>query len=152
METTENDGLGDDELTPKEYLQQVYKLDEEVSSLLNEYEKSEKITLSASKLKQVMADSNKISNPTEDTFFQRIEYSSDLLYKTDCLVNLKIQISNEIDQIQDRILRILLRERYISSKSWKDIAVVLNYDLRHIHRLHKEALEEFEIMFPEKFK
>lgn len=139
-------------MTPKEYLQQVYKLDEEVNSLLNEYEKSESITLSASKLKQVIADSNEISNPTEDTFFQRLEYGSDLLYKTDCLVKLKIQISNEIDQVHDRTFRILLRERYISSKGWKDIAVSLNYDLRHIHRLHKEALEEFAIMFPEKFK
>lgn len=137
-------------MTPKEYLQQVYKLDEEVKSILNEYEKSSIINLSSSKFKQIMVDSSQVSNPTEDIIFNRYEYGNDILKKANDLFNLKMRISSEIDVIDKRVYRVLLRERYINSQSWGKISELMHYEPKYIYELHGKALEHFKEVHPEK--
>lgn len=139
-------------MTPKEYLGQIYNLDQEIKTLQNEYEISVDTVLSSSKLKQIVSDAGQTSNPTGDLVMKRYEYATDLLKKTNELIHLKIQISTEIDLLLDRKHRVILKERYLNSNSWKLIAFNLSYDLSHVHRLHREALEEFCTIFPEKFK
>lgn len=137
-------------MTPKEYLQQIYKIDEEIKAKTNEYEKSRIVTLSSSKLKQVMVDSSQVSNPTEDVVFKRYEYGNDILQKANELLDLKIKISAEIDEVDDRIYRIILRERYINSQPWNDIRDLLDYDLGYLFELHGKALLCFKECHPDK--
>lgn len=139
-------------MTPKEYLQQVFNVNKEVESLLNEYDKSNIVNLSASKLKKVVVDSKEVSNPTEDTILKRYEYGSNILEKVHELTNLKIKISGEIDELEERNYRILLRERYLNCSGWLDIAEHMNYDPSWIYRMHGDALEAFEEKHQEIFE
>lgn len=137
-------------MTPKEYLQQVYKIDEEIKSKINEYDKSHIVNLSASKLKQIMTDSSQVSNPTEELVFKRYEYGSDILTKANELLDLKMKISSEIDMIDKRVYRVLLRERYINSRSWNEISEQMCYDRIYVYEIHGKALEYFKEYHPDK--
>lgn len=139
-------------MTPKEYLQQIYNLDREVDSLLNEYDKSMIVNLSASKLKQIVVDSSQVSNATQDTVLKRYEYGNDILNKANELIDLKIKISSQIDQLEERNYRMLLRQRYINCNGWLEVADFMNYDPSWIYRMHGDALIASEEQHPELFK
>ena len=51
------------------------------------------------------------------------------------------EVIGTIGKITDGTLHTLLYERYINGKTWKQIAVVMNYSYQHIvHYLHPKAL------------
>ena len=41
--------------------------------------------------------------------------------------------------------QLILEKRYISGKSWPEIAVDLGYKMRHLYKLHDEALAAVKI-------
>lgn len=49
-----------------------------------------------------------------------------------------------IDGVADSRLQLLLRLRYLSGKEWEEIADSLHFCLRHVYRLHKQALDVIE--------
>ena len=46
-----------------------------------------------------------------------------------------------IEKVKDPLQRQLLQMRYIDAEEWEAICYRLGYSWRHIHRMHKEALE-----------
>ena len=54
--------------------------------------------------------------------------------------NAKERLERAIDNIEDVRYKTVLFGRYIDRKKWEQIAVDMNYYIRHIHRLHEEAL------------
>lgn len=61
------------------------------------------------------------------------------------LVILRKDIENKIEAVDNRILRNILRDRYLYDKTWEEIAYVNGYTWRHVYRLHEKALDEIEI-------
>lgn len=53
-------------------------------------------------------------------------------------------IDNLIEQVRSDRERELLRLRYIKLRTWEEIADALMYDVRHIHRIHGEALQSVQ--------
>ena len=47
-------------------------------------------------------------------------------------------------QLEDERHRVILRERYINGLSFREIAKIVGYTERHLHRIHGEALVEFQ--------
>jgi len=60
-------------------------------------------------------------------------------------INLRNEIEEKIQNIDDELLIELLYEKYIFGKTLEEIALILNYSKRHIERLHIKALEKLEI-------
>lgn len=58
---------------------------------------------------------------------------------------LRIEIEEKINNVEDELLCELLFEKYILGRTLEDISVILNYSKRHIERLHIKALEKFEM-------
>ncbi len=58
---------------------------------------------------------------------------------------LRLEIEEKINNVDDELLCELLFEKYILGKTLEDISVILNYSKRHIERLHIRALEKFEM-------
>lgn len=54
--------------------------------------------------------------------------------------NAKEKLEIAINDVKDIRYRTVLFGRYIERKKWEQIAVDMNYYIRHIHRLHEEAL------------
>lgn len=64
--------------------------------------------------------------------------------KIDELYQVKNEIFDVIEQLQDSRERIALRVYYIDMKSWEQVAVDLNYTWRQTMRIRKTALERVE--------
>jgi len=59
--------------------------------------------------------------------------------------NLRIEIENIINEIDDDLLVEILFQKYIFGKTLEEISLILNYSKRHIERLHIKALEKIKI-------
>ena len=137
-------------MTPKEYFEQVFDLDKEVKSKQQERDAIRGTVLGATTWEDNPSFSNQFHSTTENMMLKLDDCSSQINEAVDRLVDLKMQLSTEIDQVEDRRYRIVLRERYIRCKSWAEIAIEQNYDKRYIYELHGYALSEFKREFPDK--
>ena len=65
------------------------------------------------------------------------EISADMLQ----LINLKREITETINKVENDEYKTILEKRYLCWLTWEQIAVDLNYSVMHIHRMHGEALK-----------
>ena len=63
--------------------------------------------------------------------------------KQECL-NVKIGIENKITDMEDGIECDILRKRYLEDKKWEEICVEIGYSWMQTHRLHSNALKNFD--------
>ena len=138
-------------MTPKEYFEQVFDLDKEVESKQLERDAIRATVLGATAWEDNPSFSNQFHSTTENMVLKLDDYSNDINQLIDELVDLKMQLGTEIDQLEDRRYRIVLRERYIRCKEWADISIQQNYVKRYLYELHNDALVAFAKEFPDKF-
>ena len=53
------------------------------------------------------------------------------------------RITDRIDKMEDERYKQVLFSRYVIGETWEQIAVEMNFFIRHIYRLHGEALKEY---------
>lgn len=53
-------------------------------------------------------------------------------------------IEDLVCALEEEVLRQMLLLRYVQQLSYQDISLVLGYSLRHIHRLHLDAMARLE--------
>lgn len=138
-------------MTPKEYFEQVFDLDKKVQSKVNERDAIMGTLTGATVMQDDVSFSNQFHSTTESAALKLMEYSDQANEYVDKLVDLRIQMSKELDQLEVHNHRMVLRERYLCSKRWEEIAVEQSFDLRWVHRLHGRALKEFEEVHADKF-
>ena len=129
-------------MTPKEYLNQAYWLDRRIDSKL---EQLSALRDTATKTTAVM-DGEVVSHTRnihslQDVIAKIIDMQEEINSDIDALVDLKRDIVRTIKGIENPEYQTLLELRYLCFKRWEEISVVMNYNLRHIYRLHDEALE-----------
>ena len=54
------------------------------------------------------------------------------------------RIAKQIESVEDERYRTILHDRYVLCRKWEVIAETMGRDVRHIHRLHGEALRKFQ--------
>ena len=128
-------------MTVKEYLRQVFKLDKQINSKI---EMLSELNSLATKCTQVLTgmphNPSGSKHSMEDTIIKIITLQEEINKDIDTLVDLKTEIMHVISSVPDSDCRVLLEKRYLSFKTWEDIAEDMNYGLRYIHILHKKAL------------
>lgn len=82
---------------------------------------------------------------TEEIIAKIVDLENRINVDIDRLIDLKAEISEVIEAVKDAQERLLLRYRYIDGKTFEEIAVMMEYSWRHIHRLHSQALSSVEI-------
>ena len=89
------------------------------------------------------------SNPNTKALFVRyLEKIDDLEreivedYKK--LNEIKTEVDNAIDVVEDPMEQMILRYRYLEFLSMPDISVRMHYSLRWTKKLHRRALDSFE--------
>lgn len=84
-------------------------------------------------------------NGSEDRFIAYAEYSRIIDERIDELYAVKCEIFKAISRIEDGTLRTLLELRYLSFKTWEEIAVEMSYSYVHVvHNLHPQALKKIK--------
>lgn len=139
-------------MTPKEYLSQIFQLDNKINSKISERDALRSAVIRGTNFENEPVKTLDISRPTEDMVIKLFERNDLINNQVDELINLRIDIGNEIDQLESKKYQMVLRERYMCSKKWEQIALDNHYTTRRIHQLHGEALIQFQDTYPEKFK
>lgn len=128
-------------MTAKEYLRRAYKLNEEIDQL--ETAKHEMF----SRITSITPDYNGDTvSGTKDPhkYDAYAQFAAEIDNRVDELINIKSDILNTINKVEDAKLRTLLIARYINFMTFESIAVMMNYDWRWIMQLHSRALMEIE--------
>ena len=128
----------------KEYLSQIRYINQDIKSRVDERNQlRQSLMIKTSSFKKDKVQESGTTN-FDDKYMKFIEVSESINSKIDDLVDLKMRVSNEIDLLDKPEHRIILRLRYVNLNTFEEVAVKTDYDIRQVHRLHGNALQDFE--------
>ena len=82
-----------------------------------------------------------------DTVSKLMELEEKINTDIDELVELKSIARDKIERMENDVEKVILYKRYFNNESFENIAVECGYSWRHIHRLHGEALKNFDKIY-----
>ena len=129
-------------MTARDYLSQAYRLDQRINSKLEQVESlNELATKVSSTLTGMPKNPNSATSTMADTVTKIIALQAEINNDIDRLVDLKREMVAVIKAVSNTERQTLLELRYLCFKTWEQIAVEMNYTVRNVHLLHKEALK-----------
>lgn len=135
-------------MTAKGYLQQIYHFKNRINRLMARREEIRAEMYSVKSPAGVMSPDRVQSSITGDKLERLIarvdELERDIVAEIESLEKSRRRISEQIEAVPNETYRTLLHERYELCWKWEKIAVDLNVSIRHVYRLHGEALQAFE--------
>lgn len=132
-------------MTAKEYLSQAYRLDRRIDSKLEQLSALRDTTTKAtSVMNDVVVSRSRNMQSLQDTIAKIVDMERELDHDIDQLVDLKRDITRLIKLVNNPQYQLILEMRYLTYKSWREIADQLEVDERYIYKLHGLALKEFE--------
>ena len=136
-------------MTAKEYLNQAYRLDQRIRSKQEQIAALNDLATSCSATMTGMPrNPNRGGSRMADAVGKIVDLQDSIASDMEALVALKAEIISTIKAVECIEYRLILEKRYITGKSWPEIAVDLGYKMRHLYTLHDEALGAITI--PEK--
>ena len=137
-------------MTAKEYLTQAYRLDQRIRSKQEQISALNDLATSCSaSMTGMPRNPNKGGSRMADAVCKIVDLQDSIAADMQELVELKAEIIATIKAVDCIEYQLILEKRYISGKSWPEIAVDLGYKMRHLYKLHDEALAVVKI--PEKY-
>lgn len=137
-------------MTAKEYLNQAYRLDQRIRSKQEQIAALNDLATSCSaSMTGMPRNPNKGGSRMADAVCKIVDLQDSIAVDMQELVELKAEIIATIKAVDCIEYQLILEKRYISGKSWPEIAVDLGYKMRHLYKLHDEALAAVKI--PEKY-
>jgi seryl-tRNA synthetase len=134
-------------LSAKDYLSQAYRIDQRINSKIEQIQSlralAEKATAT---LTNAPKSGNRNIHRMEDIIAKMVDMESEINADMNRLVDLKHEIVTFIKYVESVELQTLLELRYLSFKTWEQISVEMNFDRRHVTRLHGRALQEVEFI------
>lgn len=133
-------------MTAKEYLLQARYLDNRIAS---KREQIQNLNDLATKCTSTWSDMPR-SQPNgrsrmADCIMRIIELEEEISNDMLELINLKKEITETINKLENDEYKTILEKRYLCWLTWEQIAVDMNYSVMHIHRLHGEALKRVKV-------
>lgn len=128
-------------MTKKEYLSQAYRLNQRINSKLEQVTSLNEL---ASKCTSILSGMPRNPNHGTSTMADAVSKIVDLQAEINCdidhLVDLKRDMVRVIKAVDNTEHQTLLELRYLCFKTWEQIAVDMGYNVRHVYRLHDEAV------------
>lgn len=135
-------------MTPKQYLQQAYLLDEKINSRLRELEQLRRLEASVQGVdltRERVQCSRRFRSQVENIAQKIIDLEQRINSEIDRLLELKLEIRKVIESVDNATEQLLLRLRYIEYKRWDEIAEIMGYSKRQVTRLHGYALQKIKL-------
>lgn len=133
-------------MTAKEYLNQAYRLDQRIRSKQEQIASLNDLATSCSSSMTGMPHNpNRGTSRMADAVCKIVDLQESIAADMKELVELKAEIIATIKAVECIEYQLILEKRYISGKSWPEIAVDLGYKMRHLYKLHDEALGSLKI-------
>ena len=128
-------------MTTKEYLSQAYRLDQRINSKLEQVVSlNELATKCTSTLTGMPCNPNHATSTMADAITKIVDLQAEINRDIDSLVDLKRDMVRAIKAVGNPEYQTLLELRYLCFKTWEQIAVDMGYNVRHVYRLHDEAV------------
>lgn len=128
-------------MTTKGYLGQAYRLDQRINSKLEQVASlNELATKCTSTLTDMPRNPNRGTSTMADAVTKIVDLQAEINEDIDRLVDLKRDMVRAIKAVDNTEYQTLLELRYLCFKTWEQIAVDMGYNVRHVYRLHDEAV------------
>jgi DNA-directed RNA polymerase specialized sigma subunit len=135
-------------MTAKEYLGHAYRLDQRINSKLEQIASlNELATKCTSALTGMPRNPNHSTSMMVDAVAKIVDLQAEINRDIDHLVDMKRDMVRAIKAIDNTECQTLLELRYLCFKTWEQIAVDMGYNVRHVYRLHDEAVNN--LTFPQ---
>ena len=130
----------------KEYLGQAYRLDQRINSKLEQIASLDELATKCNLTLTGMPHNpdHGTSNMAE-AVSKIIDLQTEINYDIQKLVDLKREMVRVIKAVDNTEYQTLLELRYLCFKTWEQIAVDLGYNVRHVYRMHDEAVESIKV-------
>ncbi len=128
-------------MTKKEYLSQAYRLDQRINSKLEQISSLNQLaTKCTSTLTGMPRNSNHGTSTIAEAMSKIVDLQAEINDDIDHLVDLKRDMVRAIKAVGNTECQTLLELRYLCYKTWEQIAVDMGCNVRHVYRLHDEAV------------
>ena len=129
-------------MNAKEYLSQAYRLDIQINNKLAIMDSLHSLATNATTTYGLVPPSGtRKVDMLGDTLAKIVDMDIEINKEIDRLVDLKKEILETINKVENCDERVLLELRYLCFKTWEEIAVKLGYNVRHLYRIHRDALD-----------
>jgi DNA-directed RNA polymerase specialized sigma24 family protein len=128
-------------MTVKEYLAQTWRINRLIDAKLEQVRTLRELAAKAtSTLSPTPPSETRNVHRMEDIIAKMLDLENEINFDIDKLVDLKRDIANAIRSLNSPDYRVLLELRYLCFKTWDEIAADFHCSVRHVHRIHGEAL------------
>lgn len=136
-------------MTAKEYLNQIREKDTAINRMIRQKENLEGMlyTIGSPGTGERVQSSKSGSSRYEELLAKISEKENEINNTIDDLVDLKLKLCGQINELPDEVYITILYERYIKLKSWHQIADSMEYSVKYLFRVHGAALNEFYRMY-----
>lgn len=138
-------------MTAKEYLGQAYRLDQRITSKLQQIDSLRSLTrkVTASYDGEVVSRTRNVHS-LEDAIIRLLEAEEEINRQVDELIHLKIDIGETINKVRNESYRLILEKRYLCFLPWDQIASEMHYSRRWVLNKHERSLEVVDRLLAEK--
>ncbi|WP_298648939.1 DUF1492 domain-containing protein [uncultured Granulicatella sp.] len=127
----------------KHQLKQIRLIDLEVKTKMEELDRLNNSFLKSPSLKEINVQESKVSLK-DDAYVKIINLNDYINDKVDKLIDLKYKLIQAVEQLDNSRERTIIWMKYISSKSWDEIAEELKISKTTLFMLHDEAVKKIE--------
>ncbi len=130
----------------KEYLSQALWLDQKINSKLEQLETLRALAtkVTAKLAEEKVSGGNNTKGHMENAVVKIVDLEKEINEDIDRLVDIKTEIMDTISQVDDPVCQLLLWMRYVSGKTWEEVAWELDYNDRTVFKIHGRALKKIE--------
>lgn len=129
-------------MTAREYLSQAHRLDQRIDAKIAQVATlNDLATKCTSTMTGMPRNPNRGTSTMADAVAKIVDLQTEINRDIDCLVDLKRELVAVIKAVENIEYQTILEKRYLCYQTWEQIAVDMGYNVRHLYRLHDEALE-----------
>jgi len=129
-------------MTAKDFLSRANHIDLSINSKLEQIKSLRDLAGKAASIRSSYSGARNIHR-MDEVVIKILDLESEINASIKNLVDIKYEIMETIALLPTSEYRTLLELRYVCGKSWDDVAAEMTYSVRSIHRLHADALHEF---------
>jgi len=127
-------------LNVKNYLRQARRLNDIINAKFEQIEKLREMATNITSQISAEPGGSNVPDKLAEVVAKIADMEDGLLSDIDRLLELKREIADTINNLEDGDYKLLLTLRYLNFKSWEEIAVEMNFSYKWIHIIHNRAL------------
>ena len=132
-------------MTAKEYLNQLIAMDNAINRKQQRLATLRDVAMNTTpNYADEAVQRTREKNPLENIMSKIVDLDREIDEDIDALVDFKAEVCEKLDKIADERYKRILWLRYADRKTWRYIALELNFTIRYIHKMHLKALAELD--------